>query len=454
MPDRSSSKKTVHRDVLNALVVMDEHGLVRIGGLSNVVRLVCCLKSSGFESVFIHGGGYAQVVREELERKNCESKVTVWDSAEPPEEFFRRSGSGSVEKEKSFYLGVSTSLVMDPVFLKELLEKHRRGETSSCFQMDSALWIDVLKDDGAGIDINGIEDLDRLSAKEFSGTFVLCEAEEGKKEQAGRTADTSLRNCRKKAEKSLLLSCRKPMDIDGLVCSLIGRPLSRLVSGLLLKFPVKPNHVTAASLVFGLVGALIAAMGNYLPMVIGAALVFFSWLLDNCDGEIARVKYTGSRFGAWFDIYADFITNVAFIGGMSVGLFRSGHGWVMLVLGGYAIVAQSIYNGVVFRYIHRLGIPDEFLFEWWFDRPKDSEAGCAEQGKTDAKEDSKPSIIAVSFSYIKYLGRRDFFIFAYLVAALIGILHWALWATAVGSTYSLALTIVHLIKTKGDPVGQ
>jgi len=297
------------------------------------------------------------------------------------------------------------------------------------FSVDNALWVG-----------RWTEDIDRdIPAKRFAGTFHIVENAQDRKE----------------AKWKLLVACRKPMNIDGMVCRAIGRPLSSRISKGLVELPVSPNAVTAASLMIGLAGAALVAFGGYWMMVSGAALVFFSWVLDNCDGEIARVKHEGSRWGAWFDIYADFITNIAFIVGMSLGLCCGGGDTSMLYLGAYIVLAQTLYNGVVFRHIHRLGVPDEFLFTWWFDRPgekggKDGE--CTEALGHKREPPTQSSFVSKSFSYIKYLGRRDFFIFAYLLAAAASILEWALWATALGSTYSLVLTIVHLVVTKGDPI--
>ncbi len=458
----SNEKQDQTIRINHAILAFEDHGFERVGGLLNVVRLVRALGSSGVEDIFIYGGDRSEEIQDALRKNGCSEKVDVSDLVYNELTFNEKKEDGV------YYIGMFTNVVTDPVFLKTLIEKWKKGEIARRFQIraDSrirsqdretqqggmdrrsnpegifgsalrgVLWIDKVAGDSP-------EQLEELSVGDVSGTFVvlgqenrLAAQKRGETVEEGESLRGTLVKDKKRAKKELLQACRKPMSIDGMVCRLLGRPISARISWVLLEFPIKPNHVTAASLILGLAGGLVVAVGGYLPMVIGAGLVFFSWVLDNCDGEIARVKYTGSSFGAWFDIYADFITNIAFIGGMAFGLYRSGGGELMLVLGGYVIFAQSFYNGVVFRYIHRLGVPDEFLFTWWFDRPEDD---------TSVKE----SALSKSFSYIKYLGRRDFFIFAYFIAALLSILDWALWATAVGSTYSLVLTVAHLFATKG-----
>ena len=86
-------------------------------------------------------------------------------------------------------------------------------------------------------------------------------------------------------------------------------------------------------------------------------------------------------------------------------------------------------------------MPDEFLFQWWFDRET---SGSNQLKSADARSGLTFSSF---FSVLKYMGRRDFFIFAYLVAAVAGVLHWAFWATCAGATFSLVLTVIHLAVT-------
>jgi phosphatidylglycerophosphate synthase len=175
-----------------------------------------------------------------------------------------------------------------------------------------------------------------------------------------------------------------------------------------------------------------------------------SLILDNCDGEIARVKYQGSQAGAWFDIYADFAVNAAFLAGMAVGAWRTFDQPVYLAAGVFALAAISFYNGTVFRYIHRLGIPDEFLFKWWFDQEREAEG----EGDTVAAPTEGPSALGRLLSGLKYLGRRDFFIFAYLVTAVLGVLHWAFWVTVAGAAMNLVMTSYQVFFWRGLPRGR
>jgi hypothetical protein len=419
-----------------ATIVADAGGLKKVAGLSLVGRLVCAMGRAGVSDVRVEAPpDISDRIEAALEGDGCSDYELGVKGSAPPAS---KASSATGEQEPSeFELTVDSNVVLDGVFLKDLFSRIADRRATAPLRVAGGLRVDLpaARLEGAAT----TEEVAELSADELAGTYV----------EVRSSADA------RRAKRELIRACRKPLDIDGLICRLLGRPISGWISYVLVELPVRPNAVTGLSLALGLAGSGVAAVGGYLPFLVGAGLLFFSWVLDNCDGEIARVKYQGSRWGAWFDIYADFVTNIAFIAAMGIGAYRYYGHWVYLVVGAYVVAAMSIYNGVVFRHIHKLGVPDEFLFEWWFDRedPKaDGDQGESERAPSSAVSSKTPagSLVSRTFSYVKYLGRRDFFIFAYFVAAAFDVLVWALWATAVGATYSLILTIFHLAATKGE----
>ncbi|POM26947.1 Bifunctional IPC transferase and DIPP synthase [Actinomadura rubteroloni] len=80
---------------------------------------------------------------------------------------------------------------------------------------------------------------------------------------------------------------------------------SRLVRFTANRTRITPNQLTVGALLLGLgAGACFAvATGPYL--LIGALLYHLSFTLDCMDGKIARLKGTGSIFGAWLDYIFD-----------------------------------------------------------------------------------------------------------------------------------------------------
>jgi phosphatidylglycerophosphate synthase len=98
------------------------------------------------------------------------------------------------------------------------------------------------------------------------------------------------------------------------------RHLSYPLTLFLLKLPVSPNQVTALSLAAGLAGAWCFSLGTREAGVIGGLLLIACYTLDNCDGEIARLKNLSSEWGAQFDDIADWLVDGAFFAGLGYGV--------------------------------------------------------------------------------------------------------------------------------------
>ncbi len=104
----------------------------------------------------------------------------------------------------------------------------------------------------------------------------------------------------------------------------LNRVFSKPLTRLLLATPLTPNHVTTISLLLGIWGGWSFAQGTYGSALTGALLYQIAVVLDNCDGEIARAKNLGSVFGGWYDIVADFVTDLSLFGGIALGALKAG----------------------------------------------------------------------------------------------------------------------------------
>lgn len=126
------------------------------------------------------------------------------------------------------------------------------------------------------------------------------------------------------------------------------RRLSRRVTPLLARLPISANQITAASMVVGLAGAGLLSRGERTPAVVGGLLLVVAYVLDNCDGEIARIKHSSSEFGKRFDSFADWVVHVALFAGLGLGAVRTGGDDVWLWLGWIAAAGSTINYGVAF----------------------------------------------------------------------------------------------------------
>ncbi|TMR27363.1 CDP-alcohol phosphatidyltransferase family protein [Actinomadura geliboluensis] len=80
---------------------------------------------------------------------------------------------------------------------------------------------------------------------------------------------------------------------------------SRLVKFTANRTRITPNQLTVGALILGLAAGACFAVATPLWLVVGALLYHLSFTLDCMDGKIARLKGTGSVFGAWLDYIFD-----------------------------------------------------------------------------------------------------------------------------------------------------
>jgi phosphatidylglycerophosphate synthase len=171
----------------------------------------------------------------------------------------------------------------------------------------------------------GLEELRPVSTETWD---LLAEAwtgvEAGEKWRVLRTqADGSL------AEGQLLGGAGKSQD--GLVSRYLNRPISRMITRQLLKWPITPTAWTLGIFVFPLLAFLVLLRGDYAGFLLGALLYHVHSILDGCDGEIARAKFSESNLGGWIDDCCDIVGCCLFVIGLGFGLWRHGaaaHAWL------------------------------------------------------------------------------------------------------------------------------
>jgi phosphatidylglycerophosphate synthase len=120
------------------------------------------------------------------------------------------------------------------------------------------------------------------------------------------------------------------------------RHLSYRLTLWLMRTPVTPNQITAASLLAGLAGAACFAIGEWTWSVAGGLLLILGYTLDNCDGEIARLKQLSSKWGARFDDVVDWLVDGAFFAGLGYGVTAQTGEIVWLWLGLAATAGATI----------------------------------------------------------------------------------------------------------------
>lgn len=120
------------------------------------------------------------------------------------------------------------------------------------------------------------------------------------------------------------------------------RHLSFWVTPLLYRTPATPNQITALSLLLGLAASVAYAFDSYLWDIAAGLLLILCYVLDNCDGEIARLKDMRSKFGAAFDTFVDWLVHATIFVGMGIGLWHRDGSMGWLWCGAAAAVGGTI----------------------------------------------------------------------------------------------------------------
>ncbi|MFN7970757.1 MAG: CDP-alcohol phosphatidyltransferase family protein [Acidobacteriota bacterium] len=198
---------------------------------------------------------------------------------------------------------------------------------------------------------------------------------------------------------------------DGIVDKHLNRRVSKYVTLAVVNGAVTPNHITLASFALGLLAVGAIATGSYGLAVLGAALLQVSAMVDCADGELARLKYLESPFGAKLDIALDNVVHMLLFVAVGWSVSRT-EGPLAVKLGIASAIGAAISFGLVYTAL--------------FGR----KAGGAGAGPVER--------------FIDKMTNRDFSLLL-LACAVAGKLAWFLWALAIGvQAFWLALLAIRI----------
>jgi phosphatidylglycerophosphate synthase len=205
-------------------------------------------------------------------------------------------------------------------------------------------------------------------------------------------------------------------ECEGFVDRYFNRKLSRWCTRVFVMLGWSPNLITIMATVIGLLSAASFGVGTYAAGVAAALLFQLAAVIDCSDGEVARLTFTESPFGAWLDIAMDNLVHMAIFGGIAVGaywrLLGSDQAWIPLALGSAAILGNLLSFALVSK---------------------------AQKIKT-AGEWKTPLDAAWSDFMLKNVASRDFSVVVMLFA-LFGKLDAFLWIAAIGSMVFAAVMV-------------
>lgn len=197
------------------------------------------------------------------------------------------------------------------------------------------------------------------------------------------------------------------------------RYLSKIATPVLMRLPVSANQITAASLVSGLAAAWCVAQGSMGWDIAAGALFVITYVLDNCDGEIARLKDQCSDFGMRFDTFVDWAVHTAFFAALGIGVASRFDNDLWLWMGMIAAAGGTINYGVGIYLDAR--------------EKAETEAEVTGEGERPGETHRKPEGLSDWALYIfRELTRADF-CFIVLALALFDVIWVLLPAGAIGS---------------------
>lgn len=224
---------------------------------------------------------------------------------------------------------------------------------------------------------------------------------------------------------------------DGFVSRFLNRPISSRITRALVKFPIHPSAFTASIFVLPLVAAVFFLRGDYLSVVLGAAIFQVFSILDGCDGEIARAKSLESKFGERLDNVCDFLGSLIYVLALGTGLHHFKEGAVCAVL----ITA----NELVLRFGTRAKrVASEDFHESFYPR---HHGMIGHSGLLDLGERF--------VWWLFQLTKRDVAIFFFLVLALLNLSIWIihLWTIAAGASLIIsAIATARLANGSSDAI--
>ena len=105
---------------------------------------------------------------------------------------------------------------------------------------------------------------------------------------------------------------------------------------------IMPNHITITGFIFVIAASLFFATGEYVNLIIGAAIIFLTFVLDFTDGTLARMRNQASILGDWMDAMADDLREVLVTVSLCIGLYRNVDSTSVWMLGFIALAADRL----------------------------------------------------------------------------------------------------------------
>lgn len=429
--------------------------LCKVGGITLIERAILSAKKAGITDFVIVTGYRGDQLEEYLSKRRSRMGVRI--------EFVRnhdwtKANGHSVLMSQKWIQEDFVLLMADHVFdykiLSDLLRKRPQpgevilavdGRVGEIFDLADATKVKTLNGNIVKIGKN-LQDYDAIDTGIFycsggtaEGIFsaleMVCREGQGSLSEAmallasqgkARTfrignnfwQDVDTPESRKEAGRLLFRSLRK--ETDGVISRHFNRWVSTFITRGLIKTPISPNQVTWSGLVVGLLAGFLVSHGLPRDVAMGGLLFQFASIYDGCDGEMAKLKMTSSRFGEWLDTVCDNVTYVAFFIGVILGVHHQGGPAVPLGL--MALFGIFMTLGIMYFYLLKF-----------------TNSGSLVTVQRDLVQDMEAhaqNFLVRFMTKAKFIMKRDFFALLFMFLCLFNKLDWVLILTVIGSNVS------------------
>ncbi len=354
--------------------------LIPLLGLSLIERAILSAKESGIYDFVIVVGYRSEEVVKYVEEKQKRSGLNI-DFVENAE---WEKGNGlsvlkardALQEQEDFVL-LMCDHVFDSSILKELLAKvmlNKGGKSVLCvdkpenvFDLDDATKILLERNKPKAIG-KGIENYDAVDCGMFYCTpamFNMLEEEMGKGKYELSDAVQCLIECDKLevfdisgrfwcdidtpdsleyAKNKMLKSLEKPTD--GIISKCINRKISKRITAKIVNTNLTPTQITIMSFIIALASAAFFLLGEHKYLIIGGLLAQASSIIDGCDGEVARLKFLTTDYGAFVDSILDRYADGTMILGLIIGYWMLYGGisvWI-IIIGLFALIGSFMIS--------------------------------------------------------------------------------------------------------------
>jgi len=142
---------------------------------------------------------------------------------------------------------------------------------------------------------------------------------------------------------------------------------AQMMTGVLRRAKFTPNQITLARFfLFIPFSVFLFAQNRHLLNIIAVILLYFSVVLDQVDGNMAREYNLKTEIGAWLDDFIDRINQVLIIMGIIFGVFvTSGKNLTWLVIGFLLILGTNLQTFIGGAFKEKYSLYIDSLPRFW-----------------------------------------------------------------------------------------